>query len=60
MSHNAVTAIIQAEGLPLTETELARYVEKYPLQRAAADRLYSIPGVSAPPALFSTTLQDRE
>ena len=60
MSYDAVTAAIQAEGLPLSEVELDRYIEKYPLQRAATERLYLIPETSLPSPFFSASMPHKE
>lgn len=36
----AVTAAVEAAGLPVTDAELAAFVDLYPVLRAGADSLY--------------------
>lgn len=60
MSHDAVKAAIQAEGLPLSDVELDRYIEKYPLQRAATEHLYLIPEISISLPCFNASMPNSE
>lgn len=50
-----LAAVYEAEDLPLSDAELARYASRYPLARAAADRMFDLPEAKYidPAAVFS-------
>jgi len=51
-----VRALFEAAGIPVTETELAKFVEMYPALRAGADRLWNDEWRYEEPALLFTPI----
>jgi hypothetical protein len=52
----AVRGMVEAAGLPLSEEELAGFIEAYPLLRAGADSLYIEEVRYEEPALLFTPI----